>query len=49
MAELEQAEARARAAAQRVGVEAASAMVRDGSLARILHDLPDLPALWTPA
>jgi histidine ammonia-lyase len=30
-------------------IETASAMVRDGSLARILHSLPDLPALWTPA
>ena len=30
-------------------IETASAMVRDGSLARILHALPDLPALCTPA
>jgi histidine ammonia-lyase len=30
-------------------IEAASAMVRDGSLARILQTLPDLPALWAPA
>ena len=27
-------------------IEAATALVRDGSLARILHTLPDLPALW---
>ncbi|MBP6647720.1 MAG: histidine ammonia-lyase, partial [Burkholderiaceae bacterium] len=26
----------------------ATQMVRDGSLARILHDLPDLPTLWVP-
>ena len=30
-------------------IEAATAMVRDGSLAQLLHSLPDLPALWTPA
>ena len=30
-------------------IETATAMVRDGSLARILRSLPDLPALWTPA
>ena len=30
-------------------IETATAMVRDGSLARVLHSLPDLPALWTPA
>ena len=30
-------------------IECATALVRDGSLARILQSLPDLPALWTPA
>jgi histidine ammonia-lyase len=30
-------------------IEAAAALVRDGSLARILHSLPDLPALLRPA
>jgi histidine ammonia-lyase len=30
-------------------IEAATALVRDGSLARILRTLPELPALWTPA
>ncbi len=30
-------------------IEAATAMVRDGSLAQLLRSLPDLPALWTPA
>jgi histidine ammonia-lyase len=30
-------------------IEAASALVRDGSLARILRTLPGLPTLWTPA
>lgn len=30
-------------------IEAASALVRDGSLARILRALPDLPRLWIPA
>ena len=30
-------------------INAATAMVRDGSLARILRSLPELPALWTPA
>lgn len=30
-------------------IEAATARVRDGSLARILHSLPGLPALWIPA
>ena len=30
-------------------IEAATAMVRDGTLASILRSLPDLPALWTPA
>jgi histidine ammonia-lyase len=30
-------------------IECATAMVRDGSLARILHTLPDLPSLWAPA
>jgi histidine ammonia-lyase len=29
-------------------IERASARVRDGSLARILRSLPELPALWTP-
>ncbi len=29
-------------------IHIASALVRDGALARILHDLPDLPALWQP-
>ncbi|OGB00124.1 MAG: histidine ammonia-lyase [Burkholderiales bacterium RIFCSPHIGHO2_12_FULL_69_20] len=27
----------------------ATALVRDGALARILHQLPELPALWIPA
>jgi histidine ammonia-lyase len=30
-------------------IEQATALVRDGSLARVLRTLPDLPALWTPA
>jgi histidine ammonia-lyase len=30
-------------------IEAAAALVRDGSLARILHSMPDLPALLRPA
>jgi histidine ammonia-lyase len=30
-------------------IEAAGALVADGSLARILRTLPDLPTLWTPA
>jgi histidine ammonia-lyase len=30
-------------------IEAASALVRGGALSRILHTLPDLPALWQPA
>jgi len=30
-------------------IEAATAMVRDGTLAQLLRSLPDLPALWTPA
>ena len=30
-------------------IEAATALVRDGSLARILRNLPGLPALWIPA
>jgi len=30
-------------------IEAASALVRNGSLARILRTLPGLPTLWTPA
>jgi histidine ammonia-lyase len=30
-------------------IEAASALVRDGSLARILRTLPGLPTLWIPA
>jgi histidine ammonia-lyase len=30
-------------------IEAATAMVRDGSLAQLLRSFPDLPALWTPA
>jgi len=30
-------------------IEAAAALVRDGSLSRIFRTLPDLPALWTPA
>ena len=29
-------------------IEAASTLVRDGSLARILRTLPDLPTLWIP-
>ena len=30
-------------------IERATALVRDGALARILKSLPDLPALWRPA
>jgi histidine ammonia-lyase len=30
-------------------IDHAARLVRDGSLARILRDLPGLPALWTPA
>jgi histidine ammonia-lyase len=30
-------------------IEHAATLVCDGSLARILHSLPDLPLLWTPA
>jgi histidine ammonia-lyase len=30
-------------------IEASSRLVRDGSLARVLHTLPDLPRLWIPA
>jgi histidine ammonia-lyase len=30
-------------------IERATALVTDGRLARLLHTLPDLPALWTPA
>jgi histidine ammonia-lyase len=30
-------------------IERATALVRDGALARILHGLPHLPALWLPA
>ena len=30
-------------------IEAASALVADGSLARILRTLPALPTLWIPA
>ena len=30
-------------------IEAAAALVRDGSLARILRTLPELPRLWIPA
>jgi histidine ammonia-lyase len=30
-------------------IERATALVRDGSLARILRTLPELPALWIPA
>jgi histidine ammonia-lyase len=30
-------------------IEAATALVRDGSLSRIFRTVPDLPALWTPA
>jgi histidine ammonia-lyase len=30
-------------------IEAATALVRDGSLSRIFRTLPSLPALWTPA
>ena len=30
-------------------IEAASALVRDGSLSRVLRTLDGLPALWTPA
>ena len=30
-------------------IAAATGLVRDGSLARLLRNLPDLPALWNPA
>jgi histidine ammonia-lyase len=30
-------------------IERATALVTDGRLARLLHTLPDLPALWIPA
>jgi histidine ammonia-lyase len=30
-------------------IERATALVTDGSLARVLRNLPDLPALWSPA
>jgi histidine ammonia-lyase len=30
-------------------IEAATALVRDGTLSRILHTLPGLPTLWIPA
>jgi histidine ammonia-lyase len=30
-------------------IEAATALVTDGSLARILRALPGLPVLWNPA
>jgi histidine ammonia-lyase len=30
-------------------IEHATQLVRDGSLARILRSLPELPALWIPA
>jgi histidine ammonia-lyase len=30
-------------------IEHATLLVRDGSLAQILHKLPKLPALWVPA
>ncbi|MDO8376478.1 MAG: aromatic amino acid lyase, partial [Aquabacterium sp.] len=30
-------------------IQQATALVRDGALARILHQLPELPALWIPA
>jgi histidine ammonia-lyase len=30
-------------------IERATAMVRDGSLSRLLHRLPEVPALWLPA
>jgi histidine ammonia-lyase len=30
-------------------IERAASLVRDGSLARILHSLPKLPLLWIPA
>jgi histidine ammonia-lyase len=30
-------------------IEAAGALVREGTLARILRTLPGLPALWIPA
>jgi histidine ammonia-lyase len=30
-------------------IERATALVTDGRLARLVHTLPDLPALWTPA
>ena len=30
-------------------IERATALVRDGSLARVLRTLPELPALWNPA
>ena len=29
-------------------IEAATALVRDGSLSRLFRTLPGLPALWTP-
>ena len=29
-------------------IEHATALVRDGALARILRTLPELPVLWTP-
>jgi histidine ammonia-lyase len=29
-------------------IESASTLVRDGSLARVLRTLPDLPTLWVP-
>jgi histidine ammonia-lyase len=30
-------------------IERATALVSDGRLARLLRNLPDLPALWIPA
>ena len=30
-------------------IERATTLVTDGSLARVLRNLPDLPALWIPA
>jgi histidine ammonia-lyase len=30
-------------------IENATALVTDGRLARLLHQMPDLPALWIPA